>query len=103
MLKRMKVSLQKARFKQIVHHVNDHREELQSYMTEERRAAMKALIAIWNKKDLNMQDLFSMKEHHSYFNGQYPDQAFQLLWDDYVMSGLQLRCELLAGLHSQTS
>ena len=42
------VGLQKARFKQIVHHVNDHREELQSYMTEERRAAMKALIAIWN-------------------------------------------------------
>ena len=52
------VGLQKARFKQIVHHVNDHREELQSYMTEERRTAMKALIAIWSKKDLNVQVFF---------------------------------------------
>ena len=98
-----KLRLQKGCFKKIVCHINNYRNEVQGYMTEERRAAIKALIAIWNKKDLNMQDLFSMKEHHSYLNGQYPDQAFQLLWDDYVISGLQLRCELLAGLHSQMS
>ena len=93
------VGLQKARFKQIVHYVNDHKEDLQTYMTQDRHAAMKALILIWNKKDLNVQDLFSMKQHHSYFNGDYPDIAFQLLWEKYLMSGLQLRTELLAKIH----
>ena len=38
----------------------------------------------WNKKEKNIQDYFDMKDHHSKFNGDYPNEEFKNIWDEYI-------------------
>ena len=78
-------------------HLNHQKTELESYMNAERRTAIKALIDIWNQKDTDIHDFYATKDHHCKFNRQYPNEAFQTLWEDYIV-GLENAMQTLGAL-----
>lgn len=45
--------------------------------------------------DANIEYYFKMKDHHSHINGKIENENLKKLWDEYLSSGLEFRCELL--------
>ena len=85
----------KSKFKKIIKFINQN-QEINNQLTSEMKTNLKHLIQLWdNNDDANIEYYFKMKEHHSYINGQIENETLKTMWEDYIKSCLQFRCDLM--------
>ena len=75
-----------------IHANNDIEKEL----TSDIKSNLNQLNRLWkNNEDANIEFYFKMKEYHSKINGKFKNETLIIMWDEYIMSCIQLRCQLL--------
>lgn len=85
----------KSKFGKIIKFINEN-QEINNQLTPEMKTHFKYLINLWkNNEDANIEYYFKMKEHHSHINGKIENKSLKQMWNDYLKSGLEFRCELL--------
>ena len=89
----------KSKFGKIIKFINQN-PDIRKQLTPVVTSALKRLIQLWkNNDEANMEYYFSMKEHHSHINGQMEHDTLQTMWDDYIKSCVEFRCNLMAWNH----
>ena len=85
----------KSKFKKIIKFINKNR-EIYNQLTSEMKTNLKYLIQLWkNNGDANIEYYLKMKAHHSYINGQIENETLKTMWEDYIKSCLEFRCNLM--------
>jgi len=85
----------KSKYGKIIKFINQN-QEINNQLTSEMKTNFKHLIQLWkNNGDANIEYYFKMKEHHSYITGKIENETLKTMWDDYLKSGLEFRCDLM--------
>ena len=90
-----KIKDTKSKFKKIINFINEN-QEINNQLPSEMSIHLVQLINLWrNNNEANIEYYFKMKDHHSHINGRIENEQLKKMWEDYLKSGMELRCTLL--------
>ena len=89
----------KNKFINIVKTINED-EILRKLFTPTQKNHLQALIKLWrNNKYADAEYYFTFKDHHARITGSIAHDKFKEMWNDYISSCLEFRCNLLKLSH----
>ena len=75
---------------------NRNRLRMMNDFTLQQEQCLHDLNRLWTKaKDGDLENLWSVKEYHTYINGYREDDEFRTLWMDYIGTTQELRVNVM--------